>query len=287
MGSRWLVELTERRRHFISRGALAWLGVALCAGCLRKAPAPAEPRLAVAVPESDAAPAAEPIEIPSGPERPDQASPRRVEQPWMSLAEWRRRYERQLALPGRKQAQMVVLGDSIVEAWCDSAAFRSQFGARAPLNLGLGGDQTQHLLWRIDHGILDGLAPRVAILLIGVNNLGNGFSPEETALGVRAVLDRLRQKLPGTPVLLLAVLPAGETSGDGLRTKIVATNPELLALAVPGQVRVADLGGVLLEGDGSISRATMGDFLHPTAAGYQRLTSAVRPLVDELSAGSK
>jgi lysophospholipase L1-like esterase len=259
-------------------------------GCLRKAPADVQPTSSAteasesAASESKLPPSVEPaaIDIPSGPERPDQASPRRVEQPWMSLVEWRRRYEKQLSDPRRKQAKLVVLGDSIVEAWCESRAFRAELGDHQPLNLGLGGDQTQHLAWRIDHGILDGLTPRAVILLIGVNNLGNGFSPEETLLGVRAVLDRIMQKLPGTPVLLLAVLPAGETSSDGLRAKVAAMNPQLSALEVPGMVRVADVGGVFLEGDGRISRAQMADFLHPTAAGYERLSAAVRPLVDEL-----
>lgn len=261
----------------------------LSLACLRKSPHAAPEQSsssavanAVAVPASKADDA--PIEIPSGPELPDQPSPRRVEQPWMSLKEWRRRHEQKLRAPHRLEAQLVVLGDSIVEGWADSAAFRRAFADYTPLNLGIGGDQTQHLLWRIDQGILDGSSARLAVVLIGVNNLGNGFTPEQTVRGIAAVLERVRAKLPAARVLLLAVLPAGEMPADGLRTKIAATNSQLAALALPPEVRVADVGGIFLDPDGRIPKAQMADFLHPTALGQERLTEAVRPLVAELMA---
>ncbi len=286
----------------VVRWGLSWLSLALVQGCLRQAPADVQEQSAVAThapvaavssakPEAPPteAPPNEPasIDIPSELERPDRASPRRVDQPWMSLAEWRQRHERQLRAPHRQKASLVVLGDSIVEGWADSAAFRSRFGELTPLNLGVGGDHTQHLLWRIDQGILDGLAPRAAIVLIGVNNLGAEFSPDDTRRGIVAVVERVRQKLPETPVLLLSVLPAGEAPSDGLRAKIRALNSQLSSLELPANVRLADVGGIFLMQDGSIPKALMGDSLHPTAAGQERLSAAVRPLVDELLAGSK
>jgi lysophospholipase L1-like esterase len=202
----------------------------------------------------------------------------------MSLREWRRRYEKQLHVAGRERSQLVLIGDSIVEGWCESAAFHKTFAELKPLNLGLGGDQTQHVLWRIEHGVLDGLAPRAAILLIGVNNLGNGFSSDDTLLGIRAVLARVSAKLPATPLLVLRVLPAGERADDDLRQKIAVLNPELSALEQPGKIRIVDVGSVFLEADGRILKTQMGDFLHPTAIGYERLSRAVRPLLDEMLA---
>lgn len=277
----------RNRRRWLLRGSVLLLLSG--PGCLRQSPQAAPEQAsstalasgpAAAEPKADEAP----IELPSGPELADQPSPRRVEQPWMSLSEWRRRHEQKLRAPHRLEAELVVLGDSIVEGWGDSAAFRRAFEAYKPLNLGIGGDQTQHLLWRIDQGVLDGSKARVAIVLIGVNNLGNGFSPDDTVRGIRAVLERVRSKLPKARVLLLHVLPAGETPDDGLRAKIAATNAQLAALPVPPEVRVADVGGIFLEADGRISKAQMADFLHPTAAGQERLTEAVRPLVAELLA---
>lgn len=266
------------------------LTFSLSLACLRKSPQAAPEQASSSAAANIAAPASKadeaPIEIPSGPEVPDQPSPRRVEQPWMSLKEWRRRHEQKLHAPHRLEAKLVVLGDSIVEGWADSAVFRRAFADYQPLNLGIGGDQTQHLLWRIDQGILDGTTARVAVVLIGVNNLGNGFAPEETVRGIAAVLERVRAKLPAARVLLLAVLPAGETPEDGLRAKIRATNAQLAALSVPPEVRVADVGGIFLEADGRIPKAQMADFLHPTALGQERLTEAVRPLVAELMAAA-
>ena len=285
-----------RRRAVLSGISIGWVATGFAglisgaAGCLRKssvsdgpstlgsAPLPKElPKQLPKEPTEEA-----PIEIPSGPEQADQPSPRRVEQPWMSLKEWRRRHERQLHAPHRLEAKLVVLGDSIVEGWCESTPFKRAFADYKPLGLGVGGDQTQHLAWRIDQGILDGLEARVAVLLIGVNNLGNGMSPEETVRGVRFVLDRITTKLRAVKVLLLQVLPAGETSSDDLRSKIVATNTQLAALELPPNVRRADVGGIFLEPDGRIPKTQMADFLHPTALGQERLTEAVRPLVSEL-----
>jgi hypothetical protein len=105
-------------------------------------------------------------------ERADAPVPRTIEQPWMSLAEWRERHERQLIDPNRAHARIAFLGDSITQGWGDSMAFQASFGRYRPLNLGIGGDQTQHVLWRIEHGALGGVRPRLLVVLIGVNNLG-------------------------------------------------------------------------------------------------------------------
>ena len=209
------------------------------------------------------------------------ASPRRVEHSWMSLAEWRRRHEAQLHSPGRKRAQLVVLGDSIAEGWCGSDAFRRAFSEYEPLGLAVGGDQTQHLLWRIEQGILEGLDPRLALVLIGVNNLGNGFDPRQTSDGVRRVVEEVRERLPQTPVLLLSILPAGETEADSLRQSITHTNPLLERLAEPGQVFVEDVGSIFLGPEARIDPADMADFLHPTESGQVKLTAAVAPLVSK------
>lgn len=197
----------------------------------------------------------------------------------MSLAEWRSRHERQLAAAGRAEAGVVFLGDSITEAWIETDSLQRQLRAYHPLNLGIGGDQTQHVLWRIEQGTLDGLSARLVVVLIGVNNLGNGYGPEETARGIAAVVRRVRKKLPQARVLLLKVLPAGEHASDDLRRGVLATNELLPALAEPGSVELLDIGGLLLEPDGSIASETMKDFLHPTELAYRAMTDAVVPVV--------
>lgn len=215
-------------------------------------------------------------------QRADHPAARSVDEPWMSLAEWRRRHCRGIHAPHRSTAQLVFVGDSITEAWCESAAFKRYFAQYQPLNLGVGGDQTQHLLWRIQDGALDGISPQAVVVMVGVNNLGNGHGSEQTALGVRAVTSAVREKLPSAPILLAAILPAGETSKDALRQLINETNTRLAATPLPGETTLVRLGASLLEADGTIAVSTMDDFLHPTASGYDKLTEAFAPHLQAL-----
>jgi lysophospholipase L1-like esterase len=210
------------------------------------------------------------------------AAPRTVEQPWMSLAEWKRLHQAQLQAPERKSAQVVFLGDSLTEGWTASEAFKSRLGSLSPLDLGIGGDQTQHLLWRIEDGALTGLSPKLFVVLIGVNNLGNGYSHEETASGVRAVVEAVKKRFPLTPVLLLGILPSGAAPTDEIRLKIIATNTLLRPLAAPGSVTVADVGPALLGPGAKLLPEISADALHFTPKGYDFLTGAVAPLIQQL-----
>ncbi len=212
----------------------------------------------------------------------DRPVPRIGSQPWMINPEWEARHERQLQSPRRAGAKVVFLGDSITDAWGKSSAYKEHFDKYSPLNLGITREYTQNLLWRIEHGALDGLAPDAVVIMIGVNNLGGGFTAEQTASGVRAVVAAVRSRLPKTPVLLLAILPANENPDSALRKKIVETNRLIAALAQPGSVIVEDVGAVLVEPDGKLSRSILRDFLHPTDVGYDRLSQAVAPLLDKL-----
>jgi lysophospholipase L1-like esterase len=208
--------------------------------------------------------------------------PRVGDQPWAIAEDWRARHERQLKSPKRATAKVIFLGDSIVDGWGSAPAFRDQFGKYTPLNLGIAGDYTQNVLWRIEHGALEGLTPGAMVVLVGVNNLAGGFTPEQTAAGVAAVVDSIQARLPSVPIVLLSILPARRGPSDPLRRKITEVNLLLGKLAKPGRVSVHDVGSVLLEPDGSISPQTSPDALHPTAAGYERLTAAVAPLIEKL-----
>jgi type IV/VI secretion system ImpK/VasF family protein len=253
-----------------------------------QAPASATPATPLAA-RVEAAPATTP-EAP-GPKRAypqnvaDKPVPRIGEKPWIISEEWRAHHERLLKAPGRAQAKVVFLGDSITEGWQAAPAYRDRFAKYSPLNLGIAGDYTQNVLWRIDQGTLDGLHPSAIVLLIGVNNLGGGFTPEQTVAGVRAIVSAIQGRLPSTPILLLAILPAGQRPTDSLRQKITEANRELAGLAQPGRVDFRDVGSVLLEPDGTITKATLRDFLHPTPSGYERVSEAIAPLLDKLVGG--
>jgi lysophospholipase L1-like esterase len=230
------------------------------------------------VPQSQlGAAAADPV---ASPEAADLAVPRSVEQPWMSLKEWRARHDAQLAAPGREQAALAFVGDSIIQMWADTDAYR-EFASYRPLNLGIGGDQTQHVLWRLEHGSLKGTAPRLVVVLIGVNNLGNGHTPEATTRGVLTVVGAVRQQTPKAKVILLGILPSAELPSDPMRKKIVETNRLLSSSPLPEGVTFRDVGERLLEPDGRIATATMADGLHPTPHGFAILTQAVLPLIQQ------
>lgn len=198
----------------------------------------------------------------------------------MSLAEWRRRFDAQLNDPHRAAARIVFLGDSITEGWCHSEAFEKAFANTQTLNLGLGGDQTQHILWRLDHGALNGLEPRWVVLMAGVNNLSNGFSPSETASGIVQIVLRIRTAFPNVRIALLGVLPAGETPNDPLRPKIAATNHLLEAQRLSLRVSFLSLEREFLDPDGTLPKEKMPDFLHPSEKGYEQMTIQVRKLIE-------
>jgi len=208
--------------------------------------------------------------------------PRIGDKPWLISEEWRAHHERHLHAFGRATAKVIFLGDSITEGWSVAPAYRESFGKYAPLNFGIANDTTQNVLWRVEHGALDGTHPQAVVLMIGINNLAGGFTPEQTADGVRAIVTAIQTHVPTTRVLLLGVLPARQDAANPLRQSIKDANRLLQSMSQPGKVELHDLGSVMLEADGSISKATMRDFLHPTAEGFERLSQAMAPFLGSL-----
>jgi lysophospholipase L1-like esterase len=242
--------------------------------------APAEPAAALAEPFALRAPHAYPQNVA------DRPIPRVASDPALISETWLAQHDRLLHAKNRASCRVVFLGDSITEAWRFAPAFEARFGRYAPLDLGISGDHTQHLLWRLEHGEIDGIKPDVAVLMIGVNNIAGGFSPEHVTDGVRAVIGSVHQHLPQTFVLLLAILPARHDADDPLRQRIKATNELLSRLAEPNKVEFHDVGALMLESDGTISKDTMRDYLHPTPSGYERLSAAIAPLLDQRLGGA-
>lgn len=108
---------------------------------------------------------------------------------------------------------VVFLGDSITHGWEGQPAWQQHFGSFNPVNLGIGGDQTGHVLWRITDGHeLDNLKPKAAVIMIGTNNIG-GHSAEQIAGGIKAIVEELKKQKPGIKILVLGVFPRGG-SGD-------------------------------------------------------------------------
>lgn len=180
---------------------------------------------------------------------------------------------------------LVFLGDSITEGWENSGreVWQQFYGDRNALNLGIGGDRTQHVLWRIEHGQFGRYTPKLIVLMIGTNNLPDGRStPEETIEGIQAVVARLREKQPESHILLLGVFPRGAQPDDPLRIRVAQVNVALSHLADWDHIHYFDIGHIFLEADRSLSPAVMPDALHLSPEGYRRWAQAIEFKVAEL-----
>lgn len=182
------------------------------------------------------------------------------------------------------QADVIFVGDSITQGWESNgkAVWAKYYAPRHALNLGISSDHTQHVLWRLDHGNLDGLHPKVAVILIGVNNVPDeSNSPRMVLEGVTAVVQKLREKLPQTKVLLLGIFPFREDFCPQ-RAKALQINQALHNLDDGKQVYFLDIGHLFIQPDGKISKDIMRDFLHPSPAGYRIWAEAMEPALANL-----
>jgi len=177
--------------------------------------------------------------------------------------------------------RVLFLGDSLTEGF-NSAVWREHMMPRGVLNAGIGGDATEELRWRLEHGNLDGPPPQAVVLLIGSNDLARGQTPEATAEGIRAILVVLRNRLPNARILLLGLWPREDMPAIVERHEIATVNALITTCADGKKVRYADLGRLLLGTDGKLSRNISPDLVHFNAQGYAQITPALDHLIDEL-----
>jgi lysophospholipase L1-like esterase len=203
--------------------------------------------------------------------------------PWPSdHPVWQARHAEFVAA-GRDGFDVICLGDSLTWGWDDHRDLWA--GRVTPHRTGffaIGGETTNGLLWRIDDGELSGPPPKLVVLLVGTNNRWVKDDPADIAGGIAAVVGRIRERQPSANVLVLGILPQGWTAEASSRRVFAAVNERLRGLDDGRRVFVRDVGGCLLEADGSFSTATSSDGTHLTRAGYERLADALRPLVRQL-----
>ena len=176
------------------------------------------------------------------------------------------------------------IGDSITEAWegAGTNVWREFYGKRKAINFGVSGDRTQHVLWRLENGQLDGIKSKVAVLMIGTNNsLGQDNTEAEILEGITAIVQQIRSRQPDTKIILLGIFPRGETFSTQ-RGKILQVNEALAKLDDGKRIFYIDFGSQLIESDGSISKAIMPDYLHLTEAGYRIWANAIESKLKRL-----
>ena len=198
---------------------------------------------------------------------------------------WKTRHELINSRAKEGNKDVIFLGDSITQGWegAGKEAWAKFFDPLKPMNAGIGGDRTEHVLWRIENGNLDGVDPKVAVIMIGTNNSGSN-SADDIAAGVKAIVAKLREKEPQMKILLLAIFPRGANSDDARRKVCEAATAKFKDAADGKMVHYLDIGPKFLGADGSLSKEIMPDLLHLSPAGYTIWAENVTPKIKELLA---
>jgi len=181
--------------------------------------------------------------------------------------------------------KLLFLGDSITHGFDSKGkdVWAKNFEQYKAINLGFGGDRTEHLLWRIKYGAFEKMKPTAAVMMIGTNNTGHlQCPPEESALGIKACIDELRAKLPSTKILLLAIFPRGQDRADPLRMINDKINSIIKDYADGVNVHFMDINHEFVDSNGVLPKALMPDLLHPVTEGYERWAKAIMPKLKEL-----
>jgi lysophospholipase L1-like esterase len=181
--------------------------------------------------------------------------------------------------------QLVFIGDSITHAWENKGkrAWKEYYAKYNALNLGYSGDRTEHVLWRLENGELDGISPKAIVLMIGTNNVGHRKEESvKTAAGIKAILDTIAAKQPKAKVLLLAIFPRGANNEAPLRKLNDATNQIIQTYADGERVIYLNINDKFLDKEGNLSRLVMPDLLHPIAPQYKVWAEAIAPTLDKM-----
>lgn len=209
-------------------------------------------------------------------------SKRTIDYEWMSVKTWERLHAEDVLVAEHDQVDVLFIGDSITAGW-GHAIWEKNFAPLNAANFGIGGDHTGNVLWRLQHGAVGNLKPKLIVLLIGVNNFGHlNETPQQVTAGITKVITQLNLAWPDAKILLNAVFPFEKKASSPKRAMVKQVNQALEKLGDNTSVFFKDYGRLMLDKEGSISSDVMGDFLHPTAKGYQRWAEAMKPDIETL-----
>jgi beta-glucosidase len=209
---------------------------------------------------------------------------------WWSIDWWLPRHEQKLAdakaiAANGGKIDLLFIGDSITQGWEKEGAetWKKYYAKRNAFNIGFGGDRTENVLWRLQHNAVDGMNPKVAVLMIGTNNAGYRHEdPATTAAGIKKLIAELQQRLPATKILLLAIFPRDEKADGQLRQINDEVNAIIKTYGDNRKVFFADVNSVFLTKDGVLPKELMPDLLHPNEKGYAVLADALEPHLQKL-----
>ncbi|MDO4574017.1 MAG: GDSL-type esterase/lipase family protein [Planctomycetia bacterium] len=201
----------------------------------------------------------------------------------LDSAWWKNRHEQQCKQADAGEAEIIFIGDSITHGWEGNGkeVWAANYNLFKALNLGIGGDRTQHVIWRLQNGGLGKCQPKVAVLMIGTNNLGSN-SVQEIVEGNKYIVRMLREKLPGTKIVVLSIFPRGDNNESPQRKKVAEINAKLQKLADGENVFYFTFNDKLLAPNGDMDPAKMPDKVHLSPAGYTLWAENLAPLLKQL-----
>ena len=198
--------------------------------------------------------------------------------------DWLQRHNGFVAEARKGGIDLLFVGDSITDFWRNrgKTVWNERYAPLKAANFGISGDRTEHVLWRLQNGELQGIDPKVTVVMIGTNNTWRDTA-EQIAAGVTAIVDEIKKQLPHTKILLLAIFPRAEKPDSPLRAQIAATNAILSKLDDGGRtLAYLDIGDKFLQPDGVLPASIMPDFLHPNEKGYEIWANAMEPKLTAL-----
>jgi beta-glucosidase len=220
--------------------------------------------------------------------------------PRATPAWWMPRHQMVLDRIAQGNVDLLMIGDSITHGWENSgkAMWDKHYAPRNAVNMGFSGDRTEHVLWRLENGEIENIKPKLAVLMIGTNNSGGDqYTPEQIADGIKAIVCKLRAKLPGTKVLILAIFPRGDAEQRKIKEQGATSNAQWVKndqasqlaskLADGKNVFFLDINKSFLNEQGVLTREVMPDLLHPKEKGYQLWAEAMEPTIAKLMGETK
>jgi lysophospholipase L1-like esterase len=180
------------------------------------------------------------------------------------------------------------LGDSITRRWgCSDAAYatflanwKANFFGWNAADFGWGADQIQNILWRIENGELDGVNPKIIVILAGTNNVGADTSAADVTQGLKALVDMCRQKAPAATIVLSGIFPRSDK--PDLNPIISEINKGLEKFADNKSIRFLNVNDKLTDSSGKLLDGMTVDGLHPTLKGYQIWADGLKPIFTEI-----
>ena len=190
----------------------------------------------------------------------------------------------------RGKIDVYFVGNSITRRWGATdypdflAHWNQNFHGWNAADFGWGADRIEHMLWRIENGELDGVHPKVIVILAGTNNVGQRPGDDakiaDITRGLRALVDLCRAKAPNATIVVTGIFPRNDNIA--VMPEINRINANLAGFANGKLIRYISVNDKLADDSGTLFDGMMMDKLHPTVKGYQIWADALKPVLTEL-----